>query len=205
MQMFSYALQGNNANEPAALRSTLLAIVPYAFGDHTKCNAKWCGYLQRGAASYKHTGLLHGKNLTCPAMKSALDGIFSGLAEQADKLALWEAARSARRSITQSPARLLKLDITEEASRTTSEQLQRCYRKMKAKRTFLLSWLSASCRQAKLSSSLRRRKTKWQPEEELEFAPRKRNNADACSVRRGAGSKTHLSFAKVSPISLPVL
>ena len=85
-KMFSYVLQGN-ANDPAALRSTLLAIVPHAFGDHTKCNAKWCGYLQRGAASYKHAGLPHGKNLTCPATKSALDGIFSGLAEQADKLA----------------------------------------------------------------------------------------------------------------------
>ena len=84
-KMFAYALQ-DCAGKPDDLKRTLKAIVPHAFGEHTLCDAKWCGYL-RNRETYKHSGLPRGKDLSCAHTNEVLCNIFHALSEQSEKLA----------------------------------------------------------------------------------------------------------------------
>ena len=83
-KMFAYALQ-NNRGDAEGLKSTLLAITPHAFGDHTRCCETWCGYL-KSPATYKHRGLPHGNDLNCAETRKTIAELLGGLADQADKL-----------------------------------------------------------------------------------------------------------------------
>jgi len=56
------------------LKHALEAIVPHAFGDHTQCNEKWCGY-HKDPVGYKHIGLPNGKNLQGAALRNCLTDI----------------------------------------------------------------------------------------------------------------------------------
>ena len=84
-KMFAYALQ-NNRGDAEGLKSTLLAILPHAFGDHTHCCETWCGYL-KSPATYRHRGLPHGNDLHCAETRRTIAELLGGLADQADKLA----------------------------------------------------------------------------------------------------------------------
>ena len=84
-KMFSYALT-NNRNKPEELRSTLKTIVGHAYGDHSACSEQWCGFLKK-ADGYRHSGLPRGKDMTCQPTRILLEGLFAGLADNAERLA----------------------------------------------------------------------------------------------------------------------
>ena len=83
-KMFAYALQ-SNAGDPDGLESTLLAVVPHAYGDHAQCSSSWCGFL-KAPEGYKHGGLPYGKDLSCSDTKVAVSDLFTALAAQSAKL-----------------------------------------------------------------------------------------------------------------------
>ena len=83
--MFAYALH-TNAGDAEAVKQALQTIVPHAHRDHSQCSETWCGYL-KAPATYKHSGLPRGKDLTCPETRRVLTNLFGGLAAQAAKLA----------------------------------------------------------------------------------------------------------------------
>lgn len=70
---FTFALYQNKDNENG-LKEALQAIVPHAFGDHTKCSVEWCGYLKK-PSDYKHVGLPEGRDLQGFALKKCLDDV----------------------------------------------------------------------------------------------------------------------------------
>lgn len=84
-KMFACALQ-DNAGNAERLQSTLQSIVPHAYGEHSSCSDKWCGFHREGS-SYKHSGLPRGNDLSFGATRSVLEQLFEGLATQAEKLA----------------------------------------------------------------------------------------------------------------------
>ena len=84
-KMFAYALH-TNAGDAEAVKQALETSVPHAYGDHSQCFETWCGYL-KAPATYKHSGLPRGKDLTCPETRRVLTDLFGGLAAQAAKLA----------------------------------------------------------------------------------------------------------------------
>ena len=84
-KMFLYALQ-DNGGDASNLRTTLLLIVPHAYGDHKTCSKSWCGALTN-ANSCNDSSLPYGKDLTCGHKRLVLDEIFTSLAEQSEKLA----------------------------------------------------------------------------------------------------------------------
>ncbi|XP_061180737.1 uncharacterized protein LOC133189369 [Saccostrea echinata] len=57
----SYAISQNKGN-PEGLQSSIRAIVPHSFGDHSHCDSHWCGYL-KDPSNYKHSSLPYGKDL----------------------------------------------------------------------------------------------------------------------------------------------
>ena len=66
-----YALKQNKDDE--GVRNGLKSIMPHAYGDHSSCG-NWCGYL-KNPASYKHTGLPCGKDLTDKSLRQSLGKI----------------------------------------------------------------------------------------------------------------------------------
>ena len=71
---FSYAIAQNSDVE--SLKLALKCIIPHAFGDHTSCDASWCGYLKEGTL-YKHRSLPYNKDLYGQDLKKALTVIFN--------------------------------------------------------------------------------------------------------------------------------
>ena len=82
---FGYALK-QNKDDPEGVRKNLRAIVPHAFGEHTDCNASWCGYL-KDPSNYTHRGLPHGKDLEDQNLRKSLEEIIEVYALNAEKLA----------------------------------------------------------------------------------------------------------------------
>ena len=56
------------------MKQALEAIVLHAFGDHTQCKEKWCGY-HKDPVGYKHMCLPSGKNLQGAALRNCLTDI----------------------------------------------------------------------------------------------------------------------------------
>ena len=82
---FGYALK-QNRDDPEGVRKNLRAIVPHAFGEHTDCNASWCGSL-KDPSNYTHRGLPHGKDLEDQNLRKSLEEIIEVYALNAEKLA----------------------------------------------------------------------------------------------------------------------
>ena len=82
---FSYAIKQNKDN-PEGVKTSLKAIVPHAFGDHTHCSETWCGYL-RNPSSYSHSSLPHGRDLQGATLRQDLEGIMEVFIQNAAKLA----------------------------------------------------------------------------------------------------------------------
>ncbi|XP_062608858.1 uncharacterized protein LOC134270633 [Saccostrea cucullata] len=89
---FSYAVQQNRGS-PASLRENLEAIVPHAFGEHVKCNEKWCGFL-KDPTSYKHKSLPHGRDLEDEGLRESLSSIFAKYTTNADKFSDLESSNA---------------------------------------------------------------------------------------------------------------
>ena len=69
---FGYTLKQNKDDEEG-VQNGLKSIVPHAYGDHSSCG-NWRGYL-KNPASYKHTGLPCGKDLTDKSLRQSLGKI----------------------------------------------------------------------------------------------------------------------------------
>uniref|UniRef100_K1PE21 Mutator-like transposase domain-containing protein n=1 Tax=Magallana gigas TaxID=29159 RepID=K1PE21_MAGGI len=81
----SYAISQNKGNAKG-LESSLKAIVPHSFGDHSQCDARWCGYLN-DPTSYKHSSLPYGKDLIGEDLKRDLLDMFCHYSENSEKMA----------------------------------------------------------------------------------------------------------------------
>lgn len=81
----SYAISQNKGNAKG-LESSLKAIVPHSFGDHSQCDARWCGYLN-DPTSYKHSSLPYGKDLIGEDLKRDLLDMFCHFSENSEKMA----------------------------------------------------------------------------------------------------------------------
>ena len=74
---FSYCLS-QNKGKPEKMKTSLMAIVPHAFGDHKKCQENklsWCMWLQN-PESYSHKDLPNGKDLKGENLKKNLTNLF---------------------------------------------------------------------------------------------------------------------------------
>ena len=72
---FSYCIH-QNKNNPSQLSKEIKAIIPHAFGDHSKCSPMWCRF-HEGPLGYTHHELPYGKDLHGEQLKSALESIMS--------------------------------------------------------------------------------------------------------------------------------
>ena len=82
---FTYAVT-QNKNDPTGVKNGLRAIVPHAFGDHGTCSISWCKYL-KDPISYRHSTLLHGKDLEGEDLKKDLQETIEIYCDNAEKLA----------------------------------------------------------------------------------------------------------------------
>ena len=74
---FSYCLNQNKGN-PEKMRTSLIALVPHACGDHKKCEEKklnWCKWLQN-PDTFSHNDLPNGKDLKGENLKENLTKLF---------------------------------------------------------------------------------------------------------------------------------
>ncbi|KAK3084401.1 hypothetical protein FSP39_012922 [Pinctada imbricata] len=81
---FTYAIEQNKGDEHG-LRTNLEAIVPHAFGNHDKCNDKWCGYI-RNPSTFRHKSLPFGKDLEGDDLKKSLNKVFQKQIDNVKKL-----------------------------------------------------------------------------------------------------------------------
>lgn len=82
---FTYALK-QNKNDPDGIKTSLRAIIPHSFGDHSCCCISWCGYL-KDPTSYKHSTLPYGKDLEGQDLKLCLQQVMEIFVSNAEKLA----------------------------------------------------------------------------------------------------------------------
>ena len=74
---FSYCLN-QNKGDPEKMRTSLIALVPHAFGDHKKCEENklnWCKWLQN-PDTFSHNDLPNGKDLKGENLKENLTKLF---------------------------------------------------------------------------------------------------------------------------------
>ena len=70
-----YVFSKNQGNKDA-LETNLAALIPHQFGDHSKCEARFCGYLRQPDVSYQHRSLPFKAALKDQALRAQLDKIF---------------------------------------------------------------------------------------------------------------------------------
>lgn len=76
-----------NVGSAEGVRSAILAITPHAFGDHSKCNVSWCGYLQN-PLEFRHKYFGNdGSDLTGGALQVELSTLFEKYAVRAEGIA----------------------------------------------------------------------------------------------------------------------
>jgi hypothetical protein len=71
--------QGNVQN----MRENLTALVLHQFGDHTKCNARFCGYRRNTSNSYTHRSLPYKAPLSDSTLYEKLTEIFKPMIDKA--------------------------------------------------------------------------------------------------------------------------
>ena len=70
---FSYVIK-QHKNDPVFTKASIQKIVPHCFGDHEKCDEKWCS--ENFDASYKHKLLPYARDLLGEEFKKDLNRIF---------------------------------------------------------------------------------------------------------------------------------
>lgn len=83
LKCFSYAVKSNEDTD--TLKRNLDSIPLHVFGNHKKCEKKWCKYLQ-DPENYKPINLPYGKYLSGVDLLKDLQHLFSDLAKNASKL-----------------------------------------------------------------------------------------------------------------------
>ena len=81
---FTYALHQNRDNA-ASMSQSITNITAHLFGEHDQCG-EWCQYV-KDPGSYRHKGLPHGKDLSSPQLRVALENILSVYSKNTAKLA----------------------------------------------------------------------------------------------------------------------
>ena len=71
--------QGNVDN----MRENLIALVPHQFGDHTRCNARFCGYKRSNSNEYTHRSLPYKAPLNDSVLYAKLTEIFKPIIDKA--------------------------------------------------------------------------------------------------------------------------
>lgn len=80
---FRYALAKNGDKDN--LKENLKAIIPHQFGDHSACNARFCGQLRDSNQQYSHKGLPYKAPLKDDRLRVELEKIFIPLADNAEQ------------------------------------------------------------------------------------------------------------------------
>jgi hypothetical protein len=73
-----YAFSKNQGN-PKGLEANLKAIIPHLFGDHSKCETRFCGFLRAPQVKYVYRSLPYKCALKDPMLKSVLTELFEPL------------------------------------------------------------------------------------------------------------------------------
>ncbi|CAC5408591.1 unnamed protein product [Mytilus coruscus] len=80
---YSYML-AQNQGSPEKIEKGVRGMIDHMYGKHQTCDMKWCGYL-KDRASYRHTNLSFGKDLTSESLKADLEKLFLGKIESQSK------------------------------------------------------------------------------------------------------------------------
>ena len=75
-----------NQGDEKNMRENLIALIPHQFGDHSKCNPRFCGYKRTSEVKYQHRSLPYRLPLSDPILRSKLDVV---MAPVIDKAALY--------------------------------------------------------------------------------------------------------------------
>ncbi|VDI43935.1 Hypothetical predicted protein [Mytilus galloprovincialis] len=65
-----------NQGQPEAFQRNLAAFIPHQFGDHSKCEARFCGYKRKPGVKYLHRSLPYKAPLKNPALCEKLVSLF---------------------------------------------------------------------------------------------------------------------------------
>ncbi|CAG2242653.1 unnamed protein product [Mytilus edulis] len=74
LKNYSFMLSQNQGNSEG-IENGVRCTIDHMYGQHTKCDVKWCGYLKR-STTYRHSNLPYGKNLSSLALKNDLERLF---------------------------------------------------------------------------------------------------------------------------------
>jgi hypothetical protein len=66
-----------NQGNVDGMRENLVALIPHQFGDHSKCQPRFCGYKRKPDVTYHHRSLPYKTSLHDPLLRKSLDGIFA--------------------------------------------------------------------------------------------------------------------------------
>ncbi len=76
-----YALEQNKGN-PIGLKENILAIIPHQFGDHTRCQERFCQERRTEGIKYLHQSLPYKAPLSNPLLREKLEAIFNSVANR---------------------------------------------------------------------------------------------------------------------------
>ncbi|CAC5366196.1 unnamed protein product [Mytilus coruscus] len=65
-----------NQGQPEALQRNFAAFIPHQFGDHSKCEARFCGHKRKPGVKYLHRSLPYKARLKNPALCEKLVSLF---------------------------------------------------------------------------------------------------------------------------------
>ncbi|XP_076117930.1 uncharacterized protein LOC143085462 [Mytilus galloprovincialis] len=83
LKNYSFMLSQNQGNSEG-IENGVRCTIDHMYGQHTKCDVKWCGYL-KDPTTYRHSNLPYGKNLSSLALKNDLERLFLKDIEQKSK------------------------------------------------------------------------------------------------------------------------
>ncbi|XP_076088707.1 uncharacterized protein LOC143059102 isoform X2 [Mytilus galloprovincialis] len=92
-----------NQGQPEALQRNLAAFIPHQFGDHSKCEARFCGYKRKPGVKYLHRSLPYKAPLKNPALCEKLVSLFEPIVGNAtvySDLGSSQACEAAHRAAT---------------------------------------------------------------------------------------------------------
>ena len=76
-----YAIE-QNRGDAEGLKENILAIIPHQFGDHQRCQPRFCGEKREPGVKYIHKSLPYKAALTKPDLRNQLEKIFNSVASR---------------------------------------------------------------------------------------------------------------------------
>lgn len=75
-----------NQGDAKGLEENLKALIPHQFGDHTMCQARWCGFKRERGEKYTHRSLPYKAALKDDHLRSQLEKLFEPVVMKAPQL-----------------------------------------------------------------------------------------------------------------------